>query len=404
MVKVAAVILAGGRGKRMGMLCDIRPKPILPFAGRFRVIDFCLSNCVHSQIGTVGVLTDYQRSQVASYLTQWNTANAGKTNFQILEPRIGSYKGTSDAVYQNFDYLRSCQPEAVLVLAGDHIYKMDYREMLAFHEEMGADVTVGVISVPIGQAHRFGIVNTDALGRITNFTEKPRGPTSNLASMGIYIFNPNVLTEYLIEDSTQSASIHDFGYIIIPRMVKHNKVFAYRFDGYWRDIGTVDAYYEANMELIHAQPSFSLDGTWPIFSRDHLPPPQTSYQDNAMNSIISPGCDIKGRVENSILSQGVTVEEQAMVKDSIILANAVIGKHSVVDHSILDEGVKVDKFCYVGFGGLIPRGLDITVLGRGVAVPPGTAIGRHCRILSGAKPATSTGTFWPYEAYEVDPL
>ena len=387
MKKTVAMILAGGRGKRMDILCYGRSKPVLPFAGRWRVIDFSLSNCIHSGISNMAALIDYQQQYTAEYLKEWCMVNTGGNGLHILEPKSGSYKGTSDAVYQNLDYLRGCDPDAVLVLAGDHVYKMDYRKMLAFHQQMEADVTVGVITVPIQQAHRFGIVTTDAQGRIIDFVEKPHSPTSNLASMGIYVFKTEVLAEHLLEDSAQPASPHDFGYALIPRMVKWNKVFAYKFDGYWRDIGTIETYYEANMELIRPQPSLSLNSGWPIFTGENvLPLPELSDTGSVKQSIVSPGCAIRGSVENSILSPGVVVEEQAVVRNSIIMANTVIGRHSVVDRCILDEGVNVGKFCYVGFGaGHILSFSDITVLGRDTIVPPGTAVGRNRRVEPGTK-------------------
>jgi glucose-1-phosphate adenylyltransferase len=379
----AAVILAGGRGKRMDILCHIRPKPALPFAGRFRVIDFSLSNCIHSQISDIAVLTDYQRSYMADYIRQWHRFNANSTNCHVLEPASGSYLGTADAVYQNLNYFNKRNVDAVLVLAGDHVYKLDYRKMLAFHREVNADVTVGVIPVPIEETHRFGTVTLNASRRITDFSEKSPISQSNLVSMGIYVFNKRVLAERLIEDAGDQTSRHDFGYSLLPDMVKRDRVFAYRFQGYWQDIGTVEAYYEANMELTKEQPCFSLNSTMPVMTQEqHLSPPYISGQASITNSLVSPGCVVKGRVENSILSPQVWVDEQAMVRNSVIMGRTFIGRHSVVDCCVLDEGVKISDYCYLGFGsGLIPGNCDITVLGKGVTVPPHTAIGRNCKIL-----------------------
>jgi len=387
MNKTVAMILAGGRGKRMDILCHGRSKPVLPFAGRWRVIDFSLSNCVHSGIINMAALIDYQREYTAEYLKEWRKTHTGGNSLHILEPKSGSYKGTSDAVYQNLDYLRDCDPKAVLILAGDHVYRMDYRKILAFHQEMEADVTIGVIPVPIQQANRFGIVTTDADCRITDFVEKPHCPTSNLASMGIYVFKTEVLADHLKRDSAEPVSPHDFGYALIPRMVKWNRVFAYKFDGYWRDIGTIETYYEANMELTSAAPSFNLDGSWPILTGDtSLSPTVLSNKGGMRHNIVSTGCDIRGSVENSILSPGVVIEERAVVRNSIIMANAVIGRHSVVDRCILDEGVNIDKFCYIGFGsGLSRSSSDITVLGRDTIVPPGTAVVRNRRVEPGTR-------------------
>jgi glucose-1-phosphate adenylyltransferase len=387
MKNTVAMILAGGRGKRMDILCHGRSKPVLPYAGMWRVIDFSLSNCLHSGISNMAALIDYQRQYTAEYLQEWRTTNTGGNSLHILEPKQDSYKGTSDAVYQNLDYLRDSDPEAVLVLAGDHIYKMDFRKMLAFHQQKKADVTVGVIRVPIPQASRFGITTIDADNRITDFVEKPHHPASNLASMGIYIFRPDVLIERLIEDNAQSASLHDFGYTLIPQMVKLDKVFAYEFNGYWRDIGTIDSYYESNMELIGPQPSLSLNSNWPILTRESISlAPVIADTGSVNHSIISPGCIIRGRVENSVLSPGVVVEEQATIQNSIIMPNSVIGKHSVIDHCILDEEVDIGKFCYVGFGSsLASCGSNITVLGRGVSIPSGTAVGRSQKIFPETK-------------------
>jgi glucose-1-phosphate adenylyltransferase len=382
MNNVAAVILAGGRGKRMDILCQERPKPVLPFAGRFKVIDFSLSNCIYSQLGNIYVMTDYRRSSMAEYLSQWSLANASSVNFRVLEPRNGSYNGTADAVYQNLDCFDKRQVDTVLVLAGDHIYKLDYRRMLAFHREVNADVTVGVIPVPVEQAYRFGTVTVDANGRVLDFLEKSSVPQSNLASMGIYVFNRGVLNEALIEDARKPMSLHDFGYSLLPDMVKRDRVFAYRFGGYWRDIGTVEAYYKANMELTGKQPCFSLNGTSQILTLEPgLPPPHIGRQASIQHSLVSPGCVVRGKVENSILSPRVWVDEQAVVRNSVIMENTFIGRHSIIDNSVLDEGVSIGEQCNVGCGpGLVQSYQDITVVGKGVTVPPRITIERSCKV------------------------
>ncbi len=250
MNKVLAMILAGGKGQRMDVLCRERPKPLLPFAGSFRIIDFSLSNCIHSGIGNIAVVVDYQRQHLLDYLVSGSPwmPNAN-SSLSILEPKVGFYMGTADAVYQNLEYIQRHGPDLVLILAADHVYKMDYSKLLAFHERVGAELTIGVASVPIEKADRFGTVFINTEGRIIDFIEKPEVPKSNLVSMGIYAFNRDALAELLIEDAAQQASPHDFGKAIIPKMVKRNKVFAYKFNGYWRDIGTIEAYYEANMDL-----------------------------------------------------------------------------------------------------------------------------------------------------------
>jgi glucose-1-phosphate adenylyltransferase len=389
---VVAVILAGGKGERMDMLCHVRPKPALPFAGRFKVIDFSLSNCIYSGISDIAVLTDYQRSHMAEYLSQWHLMNANSTDFRVLEPGNGSYKGTADAVYQNLNYFDKRSVDTVLILAGDHVYKLDYRQMLAFHQEVKADVTMGVIPVPIEQAHRFGTVTIDIDGRITDFLEKSLVSQSNLASMGIYVFNKRVLVERLMEDAGDPTSRHDFGYSILPKMVKQDRVFGYRFSGYWQDIGTIDAYYEANMEFTKEQPRFSLDGTSPVLTREQrLSPSCIGEQASIKNSLVSPGCVIRGRIENSILSPRVWVDEQAIVRNSIIMENTCIGRYSVVDRCVLDEGVNIDNYCYIGFRHrLTLSDLDVTVLGKGVTIPPHAAVGRGCKISPHVGPADFT--------------
>ncbi len=383
MSNALAMILAGGHGKRMDILCHTRPKPAMPFAGRFKVIDFSLSNCIYSNIDNIAVLVDYQRSQMTAYLKRWQLMHAGSTNFRVLAPQFSSYSGTADAAYQNLEYLDKSDADAVLILAGDHVYKFDYRKMLNFHREVDADVTVGVIPVPIEQAHRFGTVTIGADGRITDFREKSSTPKSNLASMGIYVFNKKILIERLIEDSRDILSRHDFGYSLLPKMARRDRAFAYRFQGYWQDIGTIDAYYEANMELTKEQPSFSLNGSSPILTEEEsLPPPCIGKQASIKNSLVSPGCVIRGRVENSVLSPRVWVDEEAVVKNSVIMNGAFIGRHSIVNHCVLDEGVKVGDYCYIGFGfSLVNGSWYVTVLGKGATVPPHTAIGRNCKIL-----------------------
>lgn len=389
MKNVLAMVLAGGRGKRMDILCHVRPKPTLSFAGGFRVIDFSLSNCVHSDISNIAVLADYQRSQMAEYLDRWKMVNANSINLDVLEPRKSTYVGTADAVYQNLDYLRNSDAEEILILAGDHIYKMDYRKMVDFHREIKADVTVGVVTVPIEETYRFGTVRLDYESRITDFVEKSPNSLSNLASMGIYVFNKEILMERLAEDAAKPASPHDFGYAILPGMVNRDRLFAYQFDGYWQDIGSRDAYYAANMELIGAEPSFTLDSNWHILGEEQgLALMQKTSQGTIKNSLVSPGCVVLGHVENSVLSPGVRVEEKAVVRDSILMPRVNVGYHSVVDHCIVDEDVDISRYCYIGFdAGSVASEPMITVVGKGVTVPSHTAVGRNCTIMPHVVPA-----------------
>ena len=388
MKKLTSVILAGGQGKRMDILCYGRAKPGLPFAGQFRIIDFTLSNCIHSGIDEIAVLIDYQRSYMADYLRAWNTVNYGKYSLSIFPPRAGYYKGTSDAVYQNRDHLIKYNSPYILILAADHVYKMDYRKMLNYHQNKMADITIGVIPVPIDQAHRFGIMQTDIKGRITEFTEKPKYPSSNLASMGIYIFNKDVLLEQLVEDSVDDNSLHDFGHSIIPKLIKKHRVFAYIYDGYWQDIGTVEAYYQASMELTRKLPSFSLDSNWPIHTRDSiLPSSYMSTRESSNRSIISRNCIVKGEVEDSIISPGVRVEDNAVIKNSVIMGNSVIESGSIIDRCILDEGVYIGESCKIGIGtSLLPGNWDITIIGKESRIPSHTIIARNCKIMPHVKP------------------
>jgi glucose-1-phosphate adenylyltransferase len=385
MEKTVAVIMAGGKGRRMDGLCRVRPKPVLPFAGRFSVIDFALSNCVYSGIADLAILTDYQRSYLGRYLRDWGLSNAIRT-FQVLEPSTGSYKGTGDAVFQNLSYLSSLNARNVLILAGDHIYKMNYGDMIAFHEQTKADVTVAVTRVPIGEAYRFGTVWAGDDGTILRFVEKSRCSESNLVSMGIYVFNKDVLTLRLTENAGTDLP-HDFGYAILPGMIDRDKVKAYEFTGYWQDIGTPEAYYAANMELLAAAPGFSLDGTRPVLTqRLNLPPPYVSNRATVINSLVSPGCVIKGHVKNSILSPGVWVDEGAEVWKSVVMSNAFIGYNSMVDGCVLDEKVTIGRLCYIGFGESFLLGdRDITVVGKGINVPSRTVIGRGSRVQPGAR-------------------
>ena len=389
MKKILAIILAGGKGKRMETLCQGKPIPLLPFAGSLRVIDFSLSNCLHSDISNVAVLVDYHRHHLSEYIQWWSSVNAPNRVFRTLEPKESYYEGTADAVFQNLDCIQRYHADTVLILAADHVYRMDYRKMLAFHERKEADVTIGAVSVPVEQAYRFGIVSTGTEGRVIDFTEKPAVSRSSLASMGIYVFNTDTLIKHLMEDSKHPDSRHDFGYSLLPKMVTQNKVFAYKFDGYWQDIGSIDAYYETNMELVREVPYLSLNGKWPIFTSEKgIVPPNPSNNENVINSLISPGCIIRGRVENSVLSSGVKVGEQAVLRNSIVMANTIIGKHTMVDNCIIDERVNIGEFSYIGFGARqIPGDNCVTVLGSGVNIPSHTGIGHSCTVVPGIGPA-----------------
>jgi len=382
MERVIALILAGGCGKRMGVLCYSRPKPALPFAGRYRVIDFTLSNCIRSKIDHMAVLVDYRRSVMAHYLEQWRSIHAASRKFRILQPNGCSYLGTADAVFQNSDFLVSSQHENVLVLPGDHIYHMDYRRMLDYHITKKADLTLCVARVNLSQASRFGIASVNAEGQIEYFVEKPETPQSNLASMGIYIFKKDVLLKRLLEDANKTTSLHDFGYSIIPSMVRRDRVFACEFNGYWQDIGTVEAFYQANMDLVSSQPPFNTGVALTVHKKKQFYlTPHSNETGNIQNSIVSPGCTVKGMVKNCILSPGVFIAENTFIRNSVLMDNVFVDRHSLVDACVVDEDVSIGRFCRVGGG---PRFISgngsVFVLGRGVRIPACATIGPNCFI------------------------
>jgi glucose-1-phosphate adenylyltransferase len=358
-----AVILAGGRGVRMGILCEERPKPLLAFAGKFRIIDFVLSNCIHSQISDIFVLTDYHRSLMQSYLSEWGRKNY---DINVLEPRFKPYAGTADAVFQNLDRLEKYPGEEIIVLAADHVYRMDYRDMLAHHRRSGADATVGVVTIPFANSRHFGMVNTNSDDRIIDFVEKPLVSQSKLASMGIYVFNRKTLLKRLVEDAAQGFSFHDFGRSILPRMVTIDKVFAFRFSGYWADVGIPAAYHQANLEMTRETPLLSLEGYFPILTGGNSGRlPKVSPEARILNSLISSDCIVRGNVENSVLSPGVRIETYAIVKNSVVLSNSYIGHYAVIDQCIIDENVKVGDYCCIGAGKQTLTGEDdIAIIGQ----------------------------------------
>jgi len=400
MKKVLALILAGGRGKRMGVLCHHRPKPVLPFAGKYRVIDFTLNNCVRSKIEHIAVLVDYQRSSVVSYLEQWHSTNARPCKFDILPPGRDSYSGTADAVFQNLDFLRKTHPEYILILAGDHVYHMDYYQLLAYHISMRADLTLCVVRVHPGQAPHFGIAELDAHGRVITFVEKPDKPQSNLASMGVYVFNTDVLAKRLLDDAAQASSLHDFGYSIIPAMVARERVFAYEHSDYWQDIGTVEAFHQAHMDLLGNRSSHVADVVlhMPKDMQIHLSLSERWEAGNIQNSIVSEDCIVEGVVKNCVLSPGVHISKHTFVRNSVLMDNVFVDRHSLVDTCVIDEEVSIGQFCRIGCR---PRSLSgsrgVTVLGRGAAIPPYTTIGANCTI----PPATESPALRP-QRFSVD--
>lgn len=367
-----AMLLAGGQGSRLQPLTASLAKPAVPFGGKYRIIDFTLSNCVTSGIDTVGVLTQYQPLVLSEYIGNGQPWDLDR-NFggvHILPPfqakKGGAwYRGTANAVWQNRQFIRQFSPDYVIVLSGDHIYRMDYREMLNSHIAKGADATIAAIRVPEKEASRFGILSASETGQITDFEEKPAKPKGDLASMGIYIFNTEYLLRYLEADDNDPASANDFGKNVITAMLKDGGgLYAYRFSGYWRDVGTLESLWQANMDLIGAAPTFDLFGEEAICSRSEALAPQEICEGAKIcDSIISDGCRIEGEVTGSVLSPGVVVGKGAVIRNSVVMRGAVIEAGTRVEHAILDESVRVPDGCCIG-----EPGGKLTVIGREVPV------------------------------------
>lgn len=351
--EMIAMILAGGQGSRLGVFTKNIAKPAVSFGGKYRIIDFTLSNCSNSGIDTVGVLTQYRPLLLNSHIgigSHWDLdrKNGG---LSILQPYMNEkegnwYKGTADAIYQNMNYIDSYDPEYVLVLSGDHIYKMDYSDMLEHHKSKNADVTIAVMEVDWDEASRFGIMNTDDDGSIYEFEEKPENPKSNLASMGIYIFNWKKMKNYF-----ESGKLYiDFGKNLIPKMLNDKvNMYAYEFNGYWRDVGTIESLWQANMDLINPDNGFDLnDANWRIYTDTMAMPPQYLGKDaDVKKSILVDGCRVFGSVENSVLSHGVSIGEGSIVKDSVIMSNAKIGKNVIIEKAMIGEGAIIEDDCKI---------------------------------------------------------
>lgn len=353
-----AMILAGGQGSRLGALTKNVAKPAVPFGGKYRIIDFPLSNCVHSGIDTVGVLTQYQPLELNRYIGNGNPWDLDRSHggVYVLPPyqsaKTGEwYKGTANAIYQNLSFLEGFNPGHVLILSGDHIYKMHYGEMLKAHKESGAAATIAVMPVPWEEASRFGIMNVDDDGIITEFEEKPAEPKSNLASMGIYIFSYDALKKYLEDDERDPNSSNDFGKNIIPTMLENGeKMVSYRFEGYWKDVGTIQSLWEANMDLIDEPPKFDLnDRHWSIFSRNMaLAPHYVGKNAKITNSTVTEGCFIDGEISHSVVFGGVELGEGSVVKDSVIMPGAKIGKNVVIEKSVIGTDAVIGDGAKVG--------------------------------------------------------
>lgn len=358
--EIVAMILAGGQGSRLGVLTKKLAKPAVPFGGKYRIIDFPLSNCSNSGIYTVGVLTQYKPLELNAHIgigSPWDL-DRRDAGVRILPPyqeeKGGNwYKGTANAIYQNTEFIDSYNPEYVLILSGDHIYKMNYDEMLEKHKSSNADATIAVINVSIDEASRFGIMNTREDHSIYEFEEKPKEPKSTLASMGIYIFNWKTLKKYLREDELDRFSSNDFGKNIIPKMIKDNlKMMAYPFDGYWKDVGTINSLWEANMDLLDEDNKLNLyDKEWKIYSSNQVSIAQYIGEEALIkNSLIVEGCTVYGNVEDSVLFQGVKIGKKAIIKDSVIMPNASIGDNVIIEKAIIGSDAIIRKGCRIGDG------------------------------------------------------
>ncbi len=399
--EMIAMLLAGGQGSRLGVLTANMAKPAVAFGGKYRIIDFTLSNCINSGVDTVGVLTQYQPLRLNSHIgigIPWDLdKNVGGVS--VLPPYEGVddaqwYTGTANAVYQNLTYMESFHPDYVLILSGDHIYKMDYEIMLDFHKAHNADVSIAVMPVPMEEASRFGVVVSDEEGRITEFQEKPENPKSNLASMGIYIFTWEALKDALVALSDQSGC--DFGKHVIPYCQKKGETLvAYQYNGYWKDVGTLGSYWEANMELIDIVPEFNLyEEFWKTYTKNDILPPQYISEEAVIErSLIGDGSEIYGQIYNSIIGCGVVIEEGAIVRDSIIMQNTRIKAGAEINKSVIAEDVVVGERVKMGVGEEVPNRLKPSVYAYGLAVvgektviPSDVTIGKNTAIIGETAP------------------
>nr|WP_326165269.1 glucose-1-phosphate adenylyltransferase [uncultured Oscillibacter sp.] len=377
-----AMLLAGGQGSRLYVLTGDMAKPAVPFGGKYRIIDFPLSNCTNSGIDTVGVLTQYRPLELNSYIGSgqpWDL-DGSSGGVHILPPYQGAkggtwYKGTANAIYQNLGFIDMHDPDYVVVLSGDHIYKMDYSDMLARHKAAGAACTISVMEVPWAEAPRFGIMSVDGDDMITEFAEKPKEPKSNLASMGIYVFSWKALRQYLIDDEATEGSENDFGKNIIPTMLNNEeRMAAYRFEGYWKDVGTLESLWDANMDMLAPESGLDLrDQSWPIYARSiSAPPAFLGANSTVTHSAVNRGSVLEGVVENSVLSPNVTVGEGATVRYSVLFPGVVVEPGAVVEYAILGEGCKIGRGCHVGgTPENTPEGWGLTVLAPGCELPEG---------------------------------
>ena len=399
--EMIAMLLAGGQGSRLGVLTAKVAKPAVSFGGKYRIIDFPLSNCINSGVDTVGVLTQYQPLRLNTHIgigIPWDLDRnvGGVTVLPPYERSKGSdwYTGTANAIYQNLEYMEMYNPDYVLILSGDHIYKMDYEVMLDYHKANNADITIAAMPVPIEEASRFGVVITDDSNRITEFEEKPAHPRSNLASMGIYIFNWSVLRDALIKLKDEPGC--DFGKHVIPYChTKGDRIFAYEYNGYWKDVGTLGSYWEANMELIDIIPEFNLyEEFWKIYTKsDAIPPQYISAESKIERSIISGGSEIYGDVFNSVIGSGVTVGKGSVVRDSIIMKNTRIGENCTIDKAVIAEEAEISDGVVLGVGADVPNKVQpkiysfgLVTVGENSYIPPNVKIGKNTAISGATTP------------------
>jgi glucose-1-phosphate adenylyltransferase len=401
MRKVLAVILAGGEGRRLSVLAWRRAKPAVPFAGKYRIIDFTLSNCVNSGINTVAVIPQYSPRSLARHIgvgKPWDLDRiAGGVTllypFVSISGEMHWYKGTAEAVYQNLSFIQDSRVDEVLILSGDHVYIMHYEDMIKFHREQGSDITVGVTQVPWNETNRFGIVMLDDSDRVIGFDEKPVQAKSNLASMGIYVFSKSILFDIL--EHAHRRGLHDFGSQIIPDALSKYRIAGYKYQGYWRDVGTIQAYWQANMDLVVDVPPFNLydpESGIKTLSVD-MPPVKLGPRTQISRSLVSNGCIINGKVSNSVLSPHVYVEEDAAVMSSIVFHDTTIARDAVVQYCVLDKECSIGPGCWIGCGDDYTPNKDepdylntgITVIGKGARLPPGLRVGRNCKINPGVK-------------------
>ena len=401
MNKVLALILAGGQGDRLSILSEQRAKPAVTFGGQYRIIDFALSNCAASNLTDVSVLTQYRPRSLINHVGSGRAWGLDSPDgaVQMLQPYLGRsdmdwYQGTADAVYQNLYIIAESSAREVLILSADHIYLTSYRNLVSYHRAQGADATMAVYSVPVQDAHRFGVLHLDDHGRVVDFHEKPAEPQSTWVSMGVYCFNREVLVDVLQADAENIDSTHDFGRDIIPRIFRDYRVFGYQYHDYWRDVGTIDAFWDANMDLLAEHPELDLDDTQVRLRTAGATrsPARVGEHATIRRSLISPGARVEGTVVNSVLSPGVHVMKDAVVQNSIIFHDAVVGSGAVVDRMILDKEVSVGRGARVGYGDdMTPNHLrpdivsaGVSIVGKRAIIPPGIAIGRNVVIGPGA--------------------